>query len=177
MVYTALFTAVLCAVAPFSLNIGPIPLSFATLVIYIAAGSLDMKYSAISVILYIALGAIGLPVFSGFGAGLSKIVGPTGGFIVGYVPLALITGLSVRYFKQKRIFFITGMVIGTFLLYTCGVAWFMLQMKATLAAALMACVVPFLIGDALKIIFATIVAPQLRTVITVQGAKSEGSRS
>ena len=165
MVYTALFAAVLCAVAPFSISIGPIPLSFATLVIYLAAGSLNWKYGVLSVVLYVALGAIGIPVFSNFEGGFHKIAGVTGGFIVGYIPLALATGLSAELIKGKRLIFILGMVVGTFLLYTCGVAWFMLQTGASLMAALMACVTPFLIGDTIKIVLACIAAPQLRAAL------------
>ena len=165
MVYVALFTAVLCAVSPFSIAIGPIPLSFATLAIYLAAGTLGWKYGTASVIIYVMLGAFGLPVFSGFGAGFSKIAGPTGGFIVGYLPLALATGISANHIGKNRWLLIPGMAIGTLLLYTCGVAWFMLQTRASLAAALMACVVPFLIGDTIKIIIAFIVAPQLRAAL------------
>ena len=165
MVLIALFTAVLCAVAPFSINIGPIPLSFATLVIYLAAGTLDWKYSTLAVLLYVLLGAIGLPVFSNFEGGFHKIAGPTGGFIIGYIPLALATGISTERFNTKRIVYILGMVIGTVLLYTCGVIWFMFQARVSLVVALMACVVPFLIGDTIKIIVASIVAPQLRTAL------------
>ena len=187
MVIIALFTALLCVVSPFSINIGPIPLSFATLVIYLTAGTLNWKNGTISVLLYIMLGAFGLPVFSGFGAGFQKIAGPTGGFIIGYIPLALVTGLSAKtldknrfiqftsgekgensaserkaLFSASRWLFIPGMAIGTVLLYTCGVFWFMVQAKASLITALMACVVPFLIGDTIKIIIAFIITPQLR---------------
>ena len=171
MVFTALFAAVLCAVAPFSIKIGPIPLSFATLVIYLAAGTLSWKYGVVSVVLYVMLGAIGLPVFSGFEGGFHKIAGVSGGFIIGYIPLALVTGLSVEYFRKKRLAFVLGMVFGTALLYTCGVAWFMFQMRFSLAAALMACVTPFLIGDSIKIIIAAIVAPQLRLAIPLLNNK------
>ena len=165
MVYTALFAAILCAVAPFSFSIGPIPLSFATLVIYLAAGSLKWKYSALSVLLYVALGAIGLPVFSGFEGGFYKIAGLTGGFIIGYIPLALAAGYAVEISKGKLWMFILGMVVGTALLYALGTAWFMLQSGASLAAALMACVVPFLVGDTIKIVLASIAAPQLRRAV------------
>ena len=165
MVIIALFTAVLCAVAPFSITIGPIPLSFATLVIYLAAGTLGWKNGTISVALYVLLGAIGLPVFSNFGGGFQKIAGPTGGFIIGYIPLALATGLAVDFFNKNRLIYIIGMVIGTVLLYTCGVIWFMFQTKASLITALMACVVPFLIGDTIKIIISCIITPQLRAAL------------
>ena len=162
MAFTALFAAVLCAVAPFSVAIGPIPLSFATLVIYLAAGTLGWKYGVLSVALYIALGAVGLPVFSSFSGGFHKIAGVTGGFIIGYIPLALAAGIFAEFPKKTRLLYTLGMVIGTILLYTCGIAWFILQTGSSLGAALLACVTPFLIGDAIKIIIACIVAPQLR---------------
>jgi biotin transport system substrate-specific component len=165
MVNIALFTAVLCAIAPISINIGPIPLSFATLVIYLASGSLGWKYGLVSVVLYILLGSVGLPVFSNFRGGFHIIVGATGGFIVGYIPLAFVTGLITDAFNGKRLPNIIGMVIGTIILYTCGVAWYMFQSGVTFAAALMACVTPFLIGDSLKIIISSIITPQIRAVI------------
>ena len=162
MVNIAVFAAVLCAVAPISVSIGPIPISFATLVIYLAAGSLGWKYGVASVSIYVALGAFGLPVFSNFEGGFHKIAGITGGFIVGYVPLALATGLFSEISIGSRLKIAIGMAIGTILLYTCGVAWFMLQTKATLATALTACVFPFLIGDSIKIAAASAIAPRLR---------------
>jgi len=161
MVHAALFTAVICAVAPLSISIGPIPLSLTTLVIYVSAGALGWKYGAISVALYVILGAIGLPVFSGFEGGFQKIAGVTGGFIVGYIPCALVTGLSAKNIENTRRFYIFGMVVGTVLLYTCGTAWFIYQTGATLAAALAMCVTPFLIGDTIKVAAATVATPKL----------------
>ena len=165
MAFTALFTAVMCAIAPLSITIGPIPLSLATLVIYLAAGTLGWKYGTVSVALYVALGAIGLPVFSNFEGGFYKIAGVTGGFIVGYIPLALASGLPGIISPRRLWFDILGMVIGTILLYTCGVAWFMIHMNTPLAAAIAACVTPFLIGDTIKIIVASVVTPQLRKAL------------
>ena len=172
MVYTALFAAVLCAVAPFSINIGPVPLSFATLVIYLAAGALGWKYGTLSVLLYVALGAIGLPVFSNFEGGFHKVAGFLGGFIIGFIPCALIIGLTVEYFKKKVWSYALGMVIGTIVLYTLGTAWFMLQTGSTLAAALAVCVVPFLIGDTAKVVVACKAAPQLRKALSRLNAES-----
>jgi biotin transport system substrate-specific component len=165
MVYVALFAAVLSAVAPFSIAIGPIPLSFATLIIYIAAGALGWKHGTLAVLIYVALGAIGVPVFSNFEGGFHKIAGVTGGFIIGYIPCALITGLAVDSFGKKLWTYAAGMVIGTVLLYTCGTAWFMAQTGSPLAVALALCVTPFLIGDTIKIVVACIAAPQLRNAI------------
>ena len=165
MVFTALFTAVLCAVAPFAIAVGPIPLSFATLVIYLAAGTLDWKHSALSVILYVIIGATGVPVFSNFQGGFHRIIGATGGFIIGYIPCAIAIGLIVKSFRKKLPAFALGMVIGTVILYTCGTVWFMILTGNTLVVSLGFCVTPFLPGDALKIILACLVAPQLRTAL------------
>ena len=179
MVLTAVFTAILCAVAPFSVTIGPIPLTFATLVIYLAAGSLGWRFGALTVALYVVLGAIGLPVFSNFEGGFHKIVGVTGGYIIGYIPCAMATGIIVELSRKKNRNGIGGskylramadafgMVIGTILLYTCGTAWFMLQTGNTLAYSLALCVTPFLIGDTVKIILACMAAPQLRNALHV----------
>ena len=163
MTFTALFTAVLCVVAPFSIPIGPIPLSLATFVIYLAAGALGWKYAAVSVLLYILIGTVGVPVFSGYRGGFDRIIGPTGGYIIGYIPLALATGAAAAL--SKKIWVLAfGMVIGTIVLYTLGTAWFMFQSGNSLAVSLALCVTPFLPGDAGKIAAACIIAPQLRAV-------------
>jgi len=175
MVHAALFTAVICAVAPFSIKIGPIPLTFATLVIYIAAGSLGWKFGAASVALYVVLGAIGLPVFANFEGGFHKIAGVTGGFIIGYLPCALAAGLGADV-GNKLWSYISGLITGTLLLYTCGTAWFIYQTGATLPASLTMCVTPFLIGDTIKIVFAVIVTPKLRKALAVnRGAVQKDS--
>ena len=173
MVFAALFAAVLCAVAPFSISIGPVPLSFATLVIYLAAGVLDIKTSLLSVLLYILMGAIGLPVFSGFGGGFNKIIGVTGGFIVGYIPLALAVGIALRAFGKKTWLYASSMVVGTFVLYAIGTVWFVAQSGRSVSAALTLCVVPFLPGDVAKIIVACLIAPRLRE-ITSRASRRRG---
>jgi len=164
MVFTALFAAVLCVVAPFSLGV-PVPLSFATLVIYIAAGSLSWKCGVLSVVLYVMLGAVGLPVFSNFRGGFHMVAGLTGGYIIGYIPLALATGVITEMFEKKIWAHVFAMVIGTILLYTIGTAWFMLQSGNSLAVSLALCVTPFLIGDVLKIAVASVTAPKLRNAL------------
>ena len=166
MVFAALFAAVLCAVAPFSFFIGPIPLSLATLVVYLAAGALDWKLSVLSVTLYVLMGAIGLPVFTGFEGGFHKIVGVTGGYIIGYIPCTMTIGATLKTFGKKLWSYAFGMVIGTILLYTCGTAWFMLQTGSSLIASLALCVTPFLLGDTLKIVLACITAPRLRSAMS-----------
>jgi len=180
MVFTALFTAVICAIAPHAVPIGPVPITLGSLGVYLAAGTLGPKFGTISVALYVALGAIGLPVFSGYRGGFQVIAGATGGFVIGFIFCALATGFVVELFRKKiepRVskkshkmalmyaFYALGMVIGTVLLYTCGTAWFMFTTGNTLMASLGMTAVPFLFGDTLKIILACIAAPQLRAAI------------
>ena len=165
MVFAALFAAVLCAVAPFSIAIGPVPMSFATLVIYLAAGALDWKLGVISTLLYVIIGAVGVPVFSNFEGGFHKVVGVTGGFIIGYIPCALATGLIFEAFRKRLPGYVLGMIIGTILLYSCGAAWFMLQTSSPLPVALALCVTPFIPVDAVKIALACIITPQLRKAL------------
>jgi biotin transport system substrate-specific component len=106
---------------------------------------------------------MGLPVFSGFGAGLAKLVGPTGGYLIGYLPLAMLTGL----FADRRGFgfwkYPVGMIAGTVVLYALGTAWFMVSLGRGFAESLAICVTPFLIGDAAKIVAASLLSPVLRT--------------
>ena len=169
MIITAMFTAILCVVAPFSISIGQIPLTLATLIIYLTAGLFGWKYGVISVGLYVLLGAIGIPVFTNFEGGFHKIAGVTGGYIIGYIPCALVIGRINGASGNKRYNSLTyafGMVIGTALLYTCGTAWFTFQTGGSVATALALCVVPFLIGDTIKIVLACIIAPKLRSALS-----------
>ena len=161
MAATALLTAMISVIAPFSIMIGPVPLTFATLMVYLAAGTLGWKYGTVSVVLYILLGAVGLPVFSNFEGGFHKIAGVTGGYILGYIPCALATGLVAKASSKKNLAYICGMVIGTLLLYACGTVWFMLQTGNSLPASIALCITPFLVGDAMKIMFACVIAPRL----------------
>jgi biotin transport system substrate-specific component len=168
MVFTALFAAVICVVSPFKIPIGAVPITLATFAIYIAASVLNWKYGTLAVLLYILIGLVGLPVFSGFEGGAQKLVGPTGGFLIGYIPCALIIGLLVDKLEKKIWIYPVVMVLGTAVLYAFGTAWFMISLKYTLAAALMACVVPFLIFDAVKIVLASVVSPILRKTLKKQ---------
>ncbi|MDR0839663.1 MAG: biotin transporter BioY [Oscillospiraceae bacterium] len=162
IVTTAVFAALICAAAPFSVPVGPVPVSLATLMIYIASGVLGRTRASVAVLVYIALGAIGLPVFSGFSGGISKIFGVTGGYIIGYLPLAFISGAFSGFSGRRAWLYPAGMVLGTLALYALGTAWFMFQTGNPLLGALGMCVLPFLPGDAGKIAIAALVSPAVR---------------
>ena len=163
MVFTAIMAAVLCIAAPFSLPIpSAVPLSLATFVIYLTGALLGWKKGCAAVGVYILLGMVGLPVFSGFMGGFARIAGVTGGYIVGYLPCVLLTGFFTEITGGKLRGMVTGMTLGTLALYAFGTAWFMLFTGSGLAAALAGCVIPFLPADILKIIAASALAAALR---------------
>ncbi len=162
MAAVAVMAAVLAVVSPFALPIGPVPLSLATLVVYLTAYVLSWKRGTAAVLVYILLGAVGMPVFSGFAGGLGKLMGPTGGYILGYLPMVLISGLFVDRFPRKRLVQLAGMMLATAVLYALGTAWFCFAMDSALAPALTACVIPFLPGDLVKILISLAVGPMLR---------------
>ena len=129
LVAAAVVAAVLCVVGPWTIPIGPVPISLVTLVISLAVYLLGAKLSTASVLVYLLIGAVGLPVFSNYGAGLAKVVGPTGGYLVGYLALAFVGGLFVERFHGSGRWGALGLVIGTAALYALGTAWFVVQME------------------------------------------------
>ena len=160
----ALMGAVLCLLGPFSLPAGPIPLSLATFGVYLAVGLLGTRRGCAAVGLYLLLGAVGLPVFAGFIGGIPHLIGPTGGFLLGYLLCVLLSGLiSARLKKPWGI--PLSLTVGTLALYAAGTGWFVWQTRGSIGAALLLCVVPFLAGDAVKIAVATAVILPLRKAI------------
>ena len=91
---TALMTAVTCILAPLSIPIGPVPISLTNLAIYISLYLLGWKRGTISYLIYLLIGLVGIPVFSGFTGGPAKLAGPTGGYIIGFIAMAIIAGRS-----------------------------------------------------------------------------------
>ena len=146
---TALMTAVTCVLAPFSLSIGPVPISLTNLVIFFSVYLLGWKRAAMSTAAYLLIGLIGLPVFSGFAGGPGKLLGPTGGYLIGFVPMAVIAGLLLSRTERRALQFL-AMAAGMAVCYTFGTAWFCAVMDATAAAALGACVLPFVLPDLFK---------------------------
>ena len=162
MAIIALMTAVLCILAPISIPvfISPVPVSLGVLAIYLTAYVLSPLDATISVIIFILLGTFGLPVFSGYSGGLSKLVGPTGGYIIGFLFTVYISSLFI-HMKKGIIFDVIGMITGLALCYILGTIWFSYQQGKGFIASLLLCVVPFLIGDAIKIIVAVILGTQI----------------
>lgn len=167
MILFALFAALtaVCSMISIPLPFTPVPINLATLSVFIAGGLLGSKGGSISQIVYVFLGAIGLPVFSNFSGGFGVIVGPTGGYIIGYIAAAWITGFVIEKHGQSFIKNVIGMIAGLCACYTLGTFWFMYVTKMGLVEALFMCIVPFLIGDGLKIIAGSILVKKLRHLI------------
>ena len=151
--FTALMAALLCILSPISIPLpSPMPaITLAFVAVYLSAYITGPFVSCTAIFIYILLGCVGLPVFSKAQAGLSVLVGPTGGYIIGYFFLALFTGLAVQKYEKKIYLHVVGMVIGTLICYIFGTVWLGVSMNLTPKAAIAAGVAPFVVFDALKL--------------------------
>lgn len=161
MSMTAMMAAVICVLSPMSIPIGPVPLSLSTMATFLALYLLGWKLGTVSCAVYILIGLLGIPVFTGFSGGPGKILGPTGGYIIGYIPMALIAGLGIDR-SNSRIVQFAAMILGSAVCYIFGTVWFCILMDFTIAAALSTCVFPFIPGDIAKIIIVLTIGPMLR---------------
>ncbi|MBR2749338.1 MAG: biotin transporter BioY [Firmicutes bacterium] len=167
----ALFAAVM-AVCSWITVPAAVPFTLQTMGVFLAVGLLGGKRGTISVLVYLFLGAIGLPVFSGFAGGLGYMMGATGGYIIGFLFSALIMWFMEKAFGRDMKILILSMVLGLILCYAFGTAWFMTVYSGSngpidLATALGWCVFPFIIPDAIKIAVACLLIRRLRPAIHI----------
>lgn len=168
LILCAFFVALtgVCSGISIPLPFTPIPINLATLAVFLAGGLLGSKWGSFSQIVYVLLGAVGVPVFHGFTAGFGILVGPTGGYIIGYVAAAFLVGLIVEKaaITNNAVYLKTvlAMIVGLLACYILGTLWFMYLQKTTFIAAAMSCIVPFLLGDAVKIIAGSILVNRLK---------------
>lgn len=167
--FCALFAALTAVCSQIAIPLAPVPVNLAMLSVFVAGGVLGPKYGPLSQLVYVLLGAAGVPVFSSLSGGVGVLVGPTGGYIVGYIAAAWLTGFLVERFHGQARWIIAAMIAGLVLCYLLGTAWFMFVTKTGLAQSLMLCVVPFLVGDALKIAVGTVLVSRLRVVLSKRG--------
>lgn len=166
IVITALMTAVMCVASFITIPVGAVPVTLQTFVVYIACAVLGTKKAVISVLLYLLLGVLGLPVFSSFRGGPGVLAGATGGYILGFLLIALISGEIIRIKKHNRIVMFVAFFTGTLLCYLAGTLWYVLIYIGELnfhnfAGAFSVCVVPFIVPDIIKMFVASIVAKSL----------------
>jgi len=164
MTLIGLMTAILCILAPLSLPLplSPVPVSFGNMAVCFVVAVLGAKRGFLSVFLYILLGLAGLPIFSGFSGGIGKLLGPTGGYLIGYLFLALLFGFFVEHFHNRVVTNICGAVIGMILLYLFGTLWLAFQLNMDFISALWAGAIPYIPIDIIKITLAIILGSKLR---------------
>lgn len=164
-----LFAAItaLCSWITIPIGFTPVPFNLGLLGVFLASGILGRKYGTISLLVYVCMGGVGIPVFAGFQAGFGVLLGPTGGYIIGYIAAGFIIGgiLDSPFYAKRLLRCIAALLLGLAACYSLGTLWFVFSTGTTLWAALLSCVFPFLPGDAVKIAVAALLIQRLRPLL------------
>ena len=166
MVRCALFAALICVLSPFSIPIGPIPITLSLFAIMLCGVTLDWRGAGAAVLVYLLIGLVGLPVFSSGKSGLSVIIGPTGGYMWAYLPMAVLISLFTRKGGYVRAAVVC--ILSLILCYGLGTLQFCLVAGYTPSAALAVCVWPFVPFDIAKAVCAALLGVKLRSIATVK---------
>lgn len=165
MVYASLFAALTAAGAYLFVPIGPVPIVLQNLFVFLAGLLLGSRWGLASVAVYLLAGICGLPVFAGGTGGIGRFAGPTGGFLLGYLPVVFLVGWIAERKPGRMVRDVAAMALGTVALYTCGVPWLKMVTGMPFEKAVAVGMLPFLAGDALKIAAAALIAKSVRPVI------------
>ncbi|MHC1694450.1 MAG: biotin transporter BioY [Eubacteriales bacterium] len=171
LTFIALFAALMAICSWISIPF-TIPFTLQTFAVFLAVGLLGGQRGTIAVLVYILLGAVGAPVFSGFRGGVGVLLGNTGGYIIGFLASAFVVWGITRFFGKSAVALGISMLIGIAVCYAFGTAWFMVvYTKANgavpLATVLSWCVVPYIIPDLIKITLAVTLSVRLRRYVAV----------
>ena len=169
--HTGAFTALLAAGSWISIPFVPVPFTLQTLFLFLAAGIMG-RYAVVPVSLYLLMGAMNLPVFHSGTAGIGVFLGPTGGYLAGFIPAALLAGIG--YECRPRVARYAGMAAGLCALYACGVGWLSLSTGLSLEMALLLGAVPFIPGDIMKAAVASLVTDRIARLRAGKHADTEG---
>lgn len=169
LVYIALF-AVLMAICSWISIPTVVPFTLQTFAVFLAVGVLGGRKGTLAILIYILLGAIGIPVFSGFKGGIGALFNTTGGYIIGFLFSALLMWVMERLFGKSTPVLAVSMILGLIICYAFGTAWFMIVYAQNsgavgLTTVLGWCVIPFIIPDCVKIALALVLSKQLSMVL------------
>ena len=165
--FIGIFTAIITVVSQLSIPMPyGVPITLQTFVIPLSGIVLGAKKGTVSTLIYVLLGAIGVPVFAGYTGGMGIVLGMTGGFILSFPVMALTAGIGER--KNNVIWLVSGLVVGSVINYICGMFWFSFVMSSDLKTAFAACVLPFIPTAIIKIVLVAILGRQIKRVL-VQG--------
>ncbi|PID40865.1 MAG: BioY family transporter [Proteobacteria bacterium] len=176
MVYASLMAALTAAGAYIAIPVGPVPIVLQNLFVMLAGLLLGGRWGLISIGVYLLAGAVGLPVFAGGTGGVGKFVGPTGGYLLGFVAAAYLIGVFSERGRGRVVVDILAMTAGTIVIYAFGVTWLKMVTGMSFSKAVAVGMLPFLIGDALKIAVAIPIARALRPMIdgSLRAAQAAG---
>ena len=161
--YAGLFAAVIAVMAQISIPMPMgVPMTMQTFAITLAAVVLGSKLSTISSLIYIIMGAVGLPVLANFSGGFDKFVGPTGGFLLSFPLMAFIIGWGAEHRKDFKGAYVIALVVGTVVNYVVGVAMFVVVAHSTIVVGITACVLPFIPTAIIKAVLACAIGLNLR---------------
>ncbi len=164
-VYASLLAALIAAGAYLALPIGPVPIVLQNLFVFLSGLLLGPRWGVASIGVYLMAGALGLPVFAGGVGGIGRFAGPTGGYLLGYLPAVYVIGWISKKSKGRAAEDVLAMVCGSIIIYACGVSWLKILSGLTLAKTLAVGVYPFILGDGVKIAAAVPIAKALRPII------------
>jgi biotin transport system substrate-specific component len=165
MVLAALLAALTGASSLVAIPIGPVPITLQSLFVLASGGILGPKWGALSMCLYLAMGVAGLPVFAGGTSGFGKLLGPTGGYLVGFVLASATVGSLTKSSSRLPWIFFSSLV-GLSVIYSLGCGWLSLIAKIPLKKAIMVGLLPFVPGDLLKAFLASLLVVKWQAVQT-----------
>ena len=171
MIYIAMF-AIIIAICSWISVPATVPFTLQTFGVFIAVGVLGGKRGSLSVLVYLLLGVIGVPVFAGFSGGLGVLLGSTGGYIIGFLFSALIMWGMEILFGKSNVVLVVSMIVGLLVCYLFGTVWFMSVYARTtgpigVMTALGWCVFPYIIPDGIKIVLAMILCKRMAKIIRI----------
>jgi len=170
LVLTAMFTAIICVLSQIQIPIQTIPFTLGLLAIFLTGALLKPRYAFLAVLVYLLLGAVGVPVFAGFSGGLHILTGPTGGYLMSFPFVALITSLIGNKFRRyNQLALACGMLVSLLVCYLLGTIWFCYVTGNTFFAALSLCVFPFVLFDLAKIALSLFLSLAVRKAIARNG--------
>lgn len=158
---------VVCSLVSIPLTV---PFTLQTFAIFLITALFGAKKATISIAVYILLGLVGLPVFSGFNSGAGTFLGPTGGFMIGFFLIPVSYFVFTKVFSKSALFEIIGLIVGLILCYLTGTVWFLTvyagaKGNTNILTALSICVIPFIIPDLIKLFLAFVISKRLKPVI------------
>lgn len=165
MVLAALFAALIAVGAFIAIPIGPVPIVLQNFFVLLTGLLLGPRWGLIACGVYLLAGALGLPVFAGGTGGIGRFFGPTGGYLLAYLPAVFITGWISQNKQKVMVWDTIAMILASMVIYALGASWLKFSTGMTWSKSLAVGMLPFLLGDALKIAAAIVVAKTARPMI------------